>query len=230
MNKKRILGILGAGLMLTAGFSVTANAETLVGDHNGDGNVDASDAACILRYAAAVGAGNFSGILPEFMENLARKQETLALYQPILDSFRKNISEKWENYQDEDDPVYGTYGLTLENTSYQWRWYQKEISLSEAGFWLTDMNNDGIEELIVSPIGINEIYDLYTIYNDEVIHLAASGERDYFVLDEDNLIHEIGSAGADSPVHNAYGIEKGTLIPVDVNLNAEYQPLKLTAF
>ncbi|MBR1529272.1 MAG: leucine-rich repeat protein [Oscillospiraceae bacterium] len=41
-----------------------------VGDHNQDGRVDASDAACILMYAAEVGAGNFSGTLPEFMENL----------------------------------------------------------------------------------------------------------------------------------------------------------------
>ena len=37
----------------------------VVGDINGDGTVNASDAACILIYAAAVGAG-YEGTLPEY--------------------------------------------------------------------------------------------------------------------------------------------------------------------
>jgi len=39
-----------------------------LGDHNHDGSTDAADAACILQYAAEVGAGLFSGTLPEFMQ------------------------------------------------------------------------------------------------------------------------------------------------------------------
>lgn len=40
-----------------------------LGDHNHDGSTDAADAACILQYAAEVGAGNFFGTLPEFIQS-----------------------------------------------------------------------------------------------------------------------------------------------------------------
>jgi hypothetical protein len=41
---------------------------TVFGDINGDGKVDASDAAVILEYAAANGAGNFTGTLEEYVK------------------------------------------------------------------------------------------------------------------------------------------------------------------
>ena len=76
MNKKRILGMFGACLMLTAGLSITANAETLEGDHNGDGVVNAKDAAIILIYAAEFGAGNFQGTFTEFKEYTSKTSPT----------------------------------------------------------------------------------------------------------------------------------------------------------
>jgi len=49
-----------------------SETEFPVGDHNQDGAVDAADAACILQYAAEVGAGLFSGTLPEFMQSIRK--------------------------------------------------------------------------------------------------------------------------------------------------------------
>ena len=43
-------------------------AEPVFGDVNGDGTVNANDAACILRYSAAYGAKNFTGTFEEYMQ------------------------------------------------------------------------------------------------------------------------------------------------------------------
>ena len=40
----------------------------MFGDVNGDGVVNASDAAIILQYSAAVGASTFEGTLTEYLE------------------------------------------------------------------------------------------------------------------------------------------------------------------
>jgi hypothetical protein len=47
-------------------LSNLSGAPTIYGDINADGIVNASDAACILQYAAAVGAG-YTGTLEEYM-------------------------------------------------------------------------------------------------------------------------------------------------------------------
>ena len=57
-------------MSLYGGSSMSAEdpAEAVFGDINGDGRVNANDAACILRYSAAYGAKNFTGTLEEFMQ------------------------------------------------------------------------------------------------------------------------------------------------------------------
>ena len=56
------------GLMLLEEPPVTDPTEPVFGDVNGDGAVNANDAACILRYSAAYGAKNFTGTFEEYMQ------------------------------------------------------------------------------------------------------------------------------------------------------------------
>ena len=66
---RKSAALLGAFLLpaMSAALPCTAApAVTLYGDINRDGAVNASDAACILEYAAAVGAG-FTGTLEDFI-------------------------------------------------------------------------------------------------------------------------------------------------------------------
>ncbi len=57
MKFKKTLAILLAMIAASAQLALPASAEELYGDINSDGAVDALDAACILQYAAYVGAG-----------------------------------------------------------------------------------------------------------------------------------------------------------------------------
>ena len=57
MKTKKLLAA-AAALCLCGGILPAASASAeIYGDHNGDGNVDAMDAALILQYAAYAGAG-----------------------------------------------------------------------------------------------------------------------------------------------------------------------------
>ena len=124
MNRKRIFAVLATGSMMTAGFSVTANAETPVGDHNKDGVVNAKDAAVILQYAAAVGAKNFEGTLPEFVEFLenGQKESTPEIEES---AWREAYSKKLAAYlkanpeQDVTDPLRAMWDLKDLNGDYR---------------------------------------------------------------------------------------------------------------
>lgn len=56
------------------------------------------------------------------------------------------------------------------------------------------------------------LYDLYTIHNNEIIHLAASGERDWFNVGSNYEISESGSGGAALHMDTFYYIKGGELM------------------
>ncbi len=149
------------------------------------------------------------------------------MYQSVLDMYYENIVNHWENFNFEngvygtskltlDNGIYSTSELTLDNVSYMWFQYNKDKTLSETGYQFIDLNNDGVDELIVSIVdelgnksGI--VYDIYTFYNGKIIHLAASGERDRFYIGNTNEICEEGSGSALVSNWDYYHISNGTL-------------------
>ena len=133
------------------------------------------------------------------------------LYADVLEKFYQNISNQWEDYKEEEYPLYGTEGLTPENSSYMWRRYEKEKTTSEAGYQFIDLNGDGIDELIVGIIDDPIAYDIYTISDGNVVHLAASGERDRFYIGNKNEICEEGSGGVFASGYEYYLISDGAL-------------------
>lgn len=91
--------------------------------------------------------------------------------------------------------------------------YEKEAGLDSVGYHFFDINGDGISELITGS-ATSEIYDIYTISNGEIKHLAAGGERDTFKITSANEIVEYASGGAAYSVCTFYKIENGMLIPL----------------
>lgn len=117
------------------------------------------------------------------------------IYGSILDRFYYQITGSWDR---------------TDEISYMFYWdYTYVQSPSDAGYMLTDMNGDGIEELLVSTVKDAEhglIYDLYTCVDGEAVHIASSGERTMYNLCGDGTILYEGSSGASNSIHAAYGI------------------------
>lgn len=131
-------------------------------------------------------------------------------YSEIINMFYRNISTGWADY-DLDD---WTYGI-----SYMWYDYGVINNLSLTGYQLLDINGDGIDELIVGEIsdynGRVSIYDIYTMYDNNVIHLAQKHERDFLDITANQEICISGSGGASYSSKTYYHIEQGKLEPIE---------------
>ena len=83
------------------------------------------------------------------------------------------------------------------------------------GYYLTDIDGDGIEELMIGATGENAytgmFYDLYTIVNDQRALVVSSGERDRYYLCVDGTVANEGSGGASNSVDNYYNLVSGQL-------------------
>lgn len=127
-----------------------------------------------------------------------------AAYQEILDILYYGISSHWTDF---DADLLTEQGMHL---SYMWYLYPVQ-SLSDAGYMLRDLNDDGVPELITSIVAAGDgmIYDLYTYLDGEVINLASGGERNRYYLCSDNVIANEGSSGAADSVFGFYQFNSG---------------------
>lgn len=121
----------------------------------------------------------------ENVKNMNSVENDIKIYKDILDMYYYKIDTGWEE---------------TENVSYLFfEGYSDIKTLSDAGYALIDLDNNGILELVVSSIDAAEdgvIYDLYTCVNGKVVYLASSGERYVYYLCDDNTIYFEGSSGA----------------------------------
>ena len=137
-------------------------------------------------------------------------------------------SETTTSQEPKDLPaLHSEYSLILDNivTAYPWNdddliivpenpelsyMYRRSTALSEIGFALIDLDVNGQEELIIS--GPNKfVYDVYTISNDKIVHLFASGERNCYILRENRWIENAWSGSAATSGHDFYQINDGKL-------------------
>lgn len=132
-----------------------------------------------------------------------------ALYKPILDMYLTGINSNWAARDDKgtDDPY--------DPDSVSYMWPQIKAYTSSAGYLMRDLNHDGIPELLISSVSdasYGEIMDLYTIYNNQVVHLASNGGTHYsFYLGKDDLVMNHIAAGATVQYFIGYRIVDGEL-------------------
>ena len=88
--------------------------------------------------------------------------------------------------------------------------YRRNSALSEIGFALIDLDNNGQKELVISDINKPFIYDLYTISEGEAIHLVDSGERYCYYLYENGYLENQWSGGV-STGYDFYRLNGSTL-------------------
>ncbi len=112
-------------------------------------------------------------------------EDYMKAYYEILDMFYYKIGAGWDETED---------------VSRYWYWPVGHQKLSEAGYYLKDLDGDGVPELFVSILkqgdGKAMFEDLYTFSNGKVLHLASSGLRFtglrylYYLCDDNSIYYE----------------------------------------
>ena len=93
----------------------------------------------------------------------------------------------------------------------------REYTYTNPCFILRDFNNDGTYEFITGcqeNDGTFTLFDIYTLKNNKVVHIAASGWRDRFSIGRNNEIIESGSSGAADGMVINYTLNNGKLKPI----------------
>ena len=145
-------------------------------------------AVLIFAFAASVLASCGS----ESTSDQTIDAQEAGIYNEIIEMFCDGIENGWESYEDSDD------------LSYLWYQYGIAESLSDAGYAFIDIDENGMEELLVGLVSDAEegiIYDLYTYEDGSVVHLASGGERWTYRLCANGYI---GYEGADSASEGSY--------------------------
>lgn len=123
--------------------------------------------------------------MSEIIQNMGNTENDMNIYKNILDMYYYKINTGWDETED---------------VSYLFYWGYTDVeTLSDAGYALIDLDQNGISELLVTSMDAAKdgmIYDLYTYSNGNIIHLATSGERYRYYLCNDNTIYFEGSGGA----------------------------------
>lgn len=124
-------------------------------------------------------------------------------YDALLAAIKTNLEQG--NFTFFNDPAAKELeGLASGDVGYLWRAFGAERYTSETmGYAYLDLDGDGQRELATGAIGEDGglvLYDLYTIYDGKLLHLAESSERDRFSFGVDGTITEYFGSGT-------YGIE-----------------------
>lgn len=118
-------------------------------------------------------------------------------YEPLIETYRQAIRENWNP------------GQCMENDMSLMVGYYGEL-YDTMGHNQIDLNGDGNDELIITD-GTN-IYDLYTVSNGTMIHLASAMERVEYFLTTDGYIYAMGSGSAFVGYYSLYTLGQQELI------------------
>ena len=98
-----------------------------------------------------------------------------------------------------------------ENPELSYMYRQKE-NLSEVGYALVDLDQDGQAELLLGDYTLPFVFDIYTIIDGQLVHVLDSGERySYYPLENGYIEHE-WSGSAVTSGHDYFQLRGGKLV------------------
>lgn len=101
--------------------------------------------------------------------------------------------------------------------------YVRHDDISEIGCALIDVDDNGQEELIISSIDSNVIYDMFTIKDDMAVQVLSGHERNSYRLYGQGIVENTWSGGASVSGHDFYEYKDGELIFLErITLDAYY--------
>lgn len=155
----------------------------------------------------AVSGSEETGSMQEAV--VADYQGTLCLqnqdnpYKEILDTYYRTLYERQtasdQNFQESAEE----YKLVNCIVNPYWSWESAEDILSKEGYAFMDLNDDGVEELLLGWVG-NEfwnmddgyVFAIYTLVDDEPVLAVEGWERCLYVVGEDGYLYRFGSSSA----------------------------------
>jgi len=120
-------------------------------------------------------------------------------YLPVLEKYKTAVIEDWNP------------GICMENGISLMIGYCGEL-YDELGYATMDLDGNGIDELIITDG--NNIYDLYTIIQDETVgplRLIDATERQQYFMITDGYIYCMGSGSASVSYYTLYSLEGSNL-------------------
>ena len=148
-------------------------------------------------------------------EQITSTEDTAGILPDEYDMIIKNIINAYP-WNDDDMTI------VPENPELSYM-YRRNASLSEIGFALVDLDNNGQTELIITEINCPFIYDLYTVSDGEIVHLFCSSERSCYFIYENGWIENQWSGSAATSGHDFYKLNDGSLDFVErITMDAYY--------
>ena len=144
-------------------------------------------------------------------------------YKAILDSYYLALSENW-----------GPGAMSENGINYMLSMYGGSDPLAATGYCITDLDGDGLDELIIGSIGgdefvTNMIYDLYTLVDGEaVLQISATERNRYYMCDNGFFINEGSSSAAHSEtvyyklVNSSFVFEEAVVFDSEMDPDANW--------
>lgn len=142
-------------------------------------------------------------MLTPFLDRGTFDPDDLQYYQPLLEQYQTALNENWHPATCQER------GISL-MVAYRGEYYDN------LGYAMMDLDGNGIDELIITD-GTN-IYDLYTIVQDEIIapvNILSAMERIKYYLTEDNVIYHFGSSSASANYQTFSRLEGSNLVLIE---------------
>ncbi len=148
------------------------------------------------------------------------------LYKDIVDLYYQALYERQTYPEDRNTELYDTESpLVSSIINPYWSWENADDILSKVGFALLDLNEDGLDELVIGWSG-NEFWNLesgylfavYTMVNGESTLAIEGWERCLYVIGQDGYIYQNGSGGAWDSTFTKYRFNpeyEGFLEPIE---------------
>lgn len=124
------------------------------------------------------------------------QEEAMTLYGPTLELYRQAIRETWDRIKLESKQL--TYMVGFQNSG--------EV----LGYALSDLDGNQTPELLVGDGTV--LYELYTIWEGEVVQLLSGAERNAYWLTDDGVIGNNASNGAASSIYSYYRLSGRNLV------------------
>lgn len=101
--------------------------------------------------------------------------------------------------------------IVPENPELSYMYRQKE-NLSEVGYALVDLDQDGQAELLLGDYTLPFVFDIYTIIDGQLVHVLDSGERYSYYPLENGYFEHLWSGSAVTIGHDYLQLQSGELV------------------
>ena len=125
------------------------------------------------------------------------------MYSDVIEKYVTAVKEKWDSNRLESEEMSPEYNAINVATGGD--------GLDTVGYAYCDVNNDGIDELLIGEIAEGDlkgtVYDIYTMVDREPEHVLSGSGRDRYYALKDGMICNERSGGAEDSEWQSYDIE-----------------------